>query len=406
MIKGKTILYLGYNGFPVGFAQIERQKLIAKGLIACGAEVTVISRYGFHAADKAGAVASEGTYEGISYRYASGQPFREASFLKRNSLKFRGLFNEMKIIRTARRNKKLDAIIITTNSFYNVFFYSMMAWLYGVPAVLDNVEYWTSIKGSKKLPEKIDNYCYDHFAYRMVDKVIGISDFLVNVVKQGAPAKPVMKVPAIVDFSQFESVDAGTGEDEFLLYCGSAIYYEVLYFVVEAFEQANTANAKLVIVSNGTPSDMDRVKQKIAGSVKCKSIILYSGLPYKKLVTLYTQARALLIPLRNTPQDVARFPHKIGEYCAAGKTIISTNTGEIKNYFTDGQNALLASAYEVAAFAKKMEVAISEPALAAELGMKAYQTGRKNFDHLLLGQKIYEFTFEETAIAANHLITS
>jgi glycosyltransferase involved in cell wall biosynthesis len=99
----------------------------------------------------------------------------------------------------------------------------------------------------------------------------------------------------------------------------------------------------------------------------------------------------LLIPLRNTPQDIARFPHKTGEYCASAKTIVSTNIGELKNYFKDKVNALLAENYDVAEYSTSLSYVIEEPEKCIEIGRKAHEVGKREFDHIALGKKIYDF---------------
>ena len=73
---------------------------------------------------------------------------------------------------------------------------------------------------------------------------------------------------------------------------------------------------------------------------------MFSNLTNRALNDLYKNAIALLIPLRPTLQDEARFPHKIGEYLASGNPVISTNYGEVKHYFQDGHDMLIASRYD------------------------------------------------------------
>ena len=47
----------------------------------------------------------------------------------------------------------------------------------------------------------------------------------------------------------------------------------------------------------------------------------------------FFNSEALLIPLRNTIQDIARFPNKLSEYVGVSGLIITTDVGEIKDYF-------------------------------------------------------------------------
>jgi len=77
------------------------------------------------------------------------------------------------------------------------------------------------------------------------------------------------------------------------------------------------------------------------------AIILYNNIPYATLISLYKSADLLIIPLRNNIQDVARFPHKVSEYTASKRPLISSKIGELKHYFVNKESALLAVEYSV-----------------------------------------------------------
>jgi glycosyltransferase involved in cell wall biosynthesis len=391
MQGGKNIIYAGTSGFPFGFAQIERQKLISLGLIASGNQVLILCRNGIFSEGGKYKYPESGRYEGIPFQYASGSPYRPDAFLKRNLLKLKGLLNEIRIIWKLKRQGKADFLLVSANFFSSIFFYKLISVFLNIPLVLDNVEHWTSIGagGQKKLPEKIDNYLYDQYSHRLSSRVICISNFLKDIASTSNPGKPVIKIPAIVDFSKF--VKNGRPETAYILYCGQAGYFEVIDFIIQAFEKSDSGDVELHVISHGEPEQMKKVIDRIASSRKSEKIKLFSGLPYPELVSRYMGSRALLIPLRNTPQDIARFPHKIGEYCAAGRPIISTNFGEVKYYFRDMENALLAENFDVDQYAEKITFAIQNPGLAEELGSKSFETGQKNFNHLELGKKIDEF---------------
>lgn len=391
MAKNKQIYYFGTYGFPIGYAQIERQKLISKGLKAQGCDVTIISRYGVHE-DKSDAAALEkGEYEGIPFLYASGTPYRPGSFLKRTWFKIKGAFNELRLIQKKKRTDGLDYIVLSTNYFYNVLIYRFFSLITGVPTVLDTVEHWTSFSNSKeqKWFIRMDNWLYDNQSFNYVNKVLCISDFLMDETRKKAPKKPLLKVPAMVDFSKFKT-DKVIAEN-YLLYCGHAAYWEVLFFILDAYEKIDDSGYFLYLVSHGNAEDMARVKNRIQSSHKKDRIKIFSKLPYDELVALYLNSKALLIPLRNSPQDIARFPHKTGEYTASAKAIVTTNIGELKNYFRDKENALLAPDYEVNGYAESLAYVIENPDKAVEIGKKGFLVGREQFDHLALGKKIYQF---------------
>jgi glycosyltransferase involved in cell wall biosynthesis len=389
MLKQMRIIYVGTDGFPIGMAQMERQKLISKGLIAAGCGVLVLSRVGVYEQGKYDQVYSTGSFEGVPFLFAAGTPYRDPSKLKRLWLFGKGLVNEFLIIRQQKKLYGVSALMVSCLSFNEVVFYKIIALLLGIPMVLDNVEYFSSMQLKESRLKRIDFKFYDRYAFRLADKVVGISDFLVNIVRQGDKQKPVLKIPAIVDFSKFTSEARPT--EDFFLYCGQAGYYAVISFIIGAYEKTAHGNFGLYLVSNGNAADMKMVKDRIMASAKASQIKLFSALPVQQLVDLYMTSKALLIPLRNTQQDIARFPHKIGEYCAAGKPIISTRIGEVGKYFKDGEDALLAETYNEEEFAAKLQVVVDEPEKASAIGRKSFELGKQNFDHISLGKKLKEF---------------
>jgi glycosyltransferase involved in cell wall biosynthesis len=106
----------------------------------------------------------------------------------------------------------------------------------------------------------------------------------------------------------------------------------------------------------------------------------------------------LLIPLRQNDEDKARFPHKLGEYCASQGVIITTNNGEVPNYFTDLQNALVAESLNSDLFAEKMDYAITNKLNLSQIRRNAYKTGLQNFDYKTNGAKICDFLFNNFSI--------
>ena len=105
----------------------------------------------------------------------------------------------------------------------------------------------------------------------------------------------------------------------------------------------------LVLVTRKT----EKLKSRLRSSPFERRIMVFERIPYVNLINLYCNSEALIIPMRNTDQDKARFPHKIGEYCASGKPIITNPVGEVLNYF-NASNALLCESYDVNAYSRQM----------------------------------------------------
>jgi glycosyltransferase involved in cell wall biosynthesis len=147
----------------------------------------------------------------------------------------------------------------------------------------------------------------------------------------------------------------------------------------------------LYLVINGNKNDISEINNYIDTNIKRDKIKIFSRLSEKNLNYYYKNAMALLIPLRPTFQDIARFPHKTGEYLGTGNPVISTNYGEIKYYFKDMENMLLANSYDVKLFADKMQFVIDNPDIVKEIGIKGKNSGLSLFDYKVQAKSINNF---------------
>lgn len=391
-IAGLTICFVGTSGFPFGLAQVERQKLISKGLQKAGASVLIINRYGQQPEGTRLDLLHQAEFEGVPFVYASGNPYRPASFLQRNFEKLKGMLNEFFVIRKQKRRQMKTVILVSTLSFYNIVYYKIVALVLGLPLVIDNVEFFSSMKIPKSRLVKWDNKLYDQYSSALANKVVAISHFLAEIAAKHKDRKNILQIPSIVEFEKFQST--AIAEEPFFLYCGHAGYFEVISFILSSYELLKEDQFALYLVSNGSEWEMKRLKERIASSPKSSRIKLFSRLPLQELIDLYMTSRALLIPLRPTQQDIARFPHKIGEYCASKKVILSTRIGEVAHFFKDGDTALISDKYDETEFASKMQFVMEHPEEAAAIGLRGHELGVQYFDHKALGIKLKSFLSE------------
>lgn len=381
------ILSVGFPGFPKGFAQVQRQILLAKCLTVEGFEVTVLCRYGVH--EKISSIPTEGIFDSIRFCYCSGVSTRPDGYFKRNFLKLKGLFYEALTIYKSSRKGNLAGMLISTNFFHNVLFYWVLAKLLNIRTIIDNVEYWTSFPGLTGIV-RIEKILYDRYYFRFTNKIISISDFLTERIPV-SKRNNVIKIPAITDFEEFENIKRERSSSPFLkekyfLYCGAEVYHEVIEFIISAFELADLSDCFLILVTKPTNVLQERIRK----SKKSSYIRNFFNLPYSDLVSLYAGSAALIIPLRNTIQDKARFPHKISEYCASGRPIITNSTREICNYFNT-TNAYLCSNYNIDEYSKAMIDVISDGERARIIALKGYETGLRFFNYRSYSKKLADF---------------
>jgi glycosyltransferase involved in cell wall biosynthesis len=166
---------------------------------------------------------------------------------------------------------------------------------------------------------------------------------------------------------------------------------EVIEFIIDSFNRLNQESVDLYLVINGPVVDFAKITNYINSTPNKDRIKIFSNLTQNQLYSFYKNAIGLLIPLRPVIQDIARFPHKVGEYLASGNPVISTNYGEIKCYFQDMKDMLIAGTYDIDMFADKMQFVIDHPEEAQKIGLKGKQMGLNNFDYRNNATKINDF---------------
>ena len=386
------LVQIGTLGFPSGMAAIERVRLLSIGLIANEFDVTVISRRGILDKNSGINFETEGIHEGINYIFTSGSIYRPDNFIKRSWLKLIGFINEVRLLFRLRKENKLDFAILSDRSFIDLVYYKSMSLWLGFKLIYQFVELSTAMTSRQNLGYKINDYFFDKFGFNLVDGVLPISETLTVILKKMAPGKPYLKIPVICDFSKFEKNEFNKENINFL-YCGTMAYIEVIFFILKCFESMKVRENVFLylIVGGGSEPEKESIRNYIKEMEKRDFVKIFSSLPYLKLVQMYMSATALLIPLRPTMQDEARFPHKIGEYLASGNPLITTNIGEVKYYFKDKENALVAEEYNVKAFVEKMEYVLNNPQQSADIGLRGKQFGKENFDCMVYGKLLSSF---------------
>ncbi len=393
-MKGKKlgVVQLGISGFPYGNrAAVNKILAMFKGLHESNVNAVVVNKKGIYEKNGQATYDSQGNYEGIDFYTATGNAYRPSGFIDRNLRKIYGLLNEIRLLFKLKREKKLDAAIVDTMFFSDILLYRLLSKVLNFSLIYHYVEMRSQIHDPKKTTRrKISNYLTDKYVANLFDGILPISDLLENAVKEIAPQKPMHKVPVLCDYTKFQ-IAKSENRDTYFLYCGSASYAEVIYFILEAFEGIPSKDVYLYLIISGSKEKKKAVYDTIDASPKKHLIKTFSNIPYEELVEKYVNALGLLIPLRPTIQDAARFPFKVSEYLATGNPVITTAYGELKHYFKDKYNGFVADEFDVALYREKMLYVLENPEESKKVGMKGQEMGFKNFHYSQQGDKIKEF---------------
>lgn len=368
----KSVIYVGTNGFPKGAAETEKQKLILKCFQKQGYRVKIIAKKNYYSDN----FPHKGIVDGIPYFYTT-YTFRKKGKIEKRIRTLIGQFVEKWILLKSQP----DVLVISSRSILEVFSYYLICKLTKSKSFLTYVEDIFCV-APKFLFSKANKRLFNKYAFKLVDGALPISSYLEDSIKKGAPNCPTYKLPILVDIDEFNlpseelSIDYSL-ENEYLLYCGSIAYQEVIQFIINGYEEANV-RLKLILIIHG---DEKQLKDILSFINNNPDIYLYSGISYRDLVHLYKNATGLIIPLRENIQDKARFPHKIGEYCASGNPIITNDWGEIRNYFTNLKNAYISKHYSIQEYAEAIRFIEANPRIAKQIGNEGRLLAEKEFNY-------------------------
>jgi glycosyltransferase involved in cell wall biosynthesis len=216
---------------------------------------------------------------------------------------------------------------------------------------------------------------------------VPISQYLEESVKEKKSQLLSIKIPPLFDFNKFD-FKQNIEKKSYFLYVGYAGYIKPILKILDSFEIINDNSYYLYLILHG---NLDEVENRIKKHPKKDLIKLNTKLEYEALIQYMFDAKALLIPLEDSIKDIARFPNKISEYLATKRPIITTNYGEIKYYFKDQENALIADSDEPEEFSSKMEFVISNPQKSEEIGANGNKIGLKYFNNINYREPLITF---------------
>jgi glycosyltransferase involved in cell wall biosynthesis len=385
----EKILFLGTDGFPFEVsANIQKQKLISKSLSNAGYDVTIVCRRGTSAYLKNEKRPFKGQIDGINYFYTSFSSRRPCKFLVRNLLKVVGVVYEFIFILATPANY----FIINSRSFIRIAAYTLLSKIKHCKTVLTFVEDNDFVPPKKTILRKLNNKLFNKYVWRMVDGAFPISWHLNAKIDRSNNKLPTLLVPILVDIRAFDdSLERlSIGCESYFLYCGSAGYKDVIRFIIDGFSKAKVTSNLLLIVS-GSSAEVHSIKKYIKDKQLEKRVAFKQNVSDKELRYLYKNAKALLIPMRENVRDIARFPHKLGEYCASKRPFVTNNWGEISHYFKHNENCFMMAKYDCKDLAGAMEILENDENLCKRIGIGGYFLARNDFDYTIYSNKFKMF---------------
>lgn len=375
-----NIIFVGLAGVPYGGRACDpRLSNIAK-LLSSNGKVTIVNRYSSQRMNslKGNEIPDVEIVE-ILKRRDTGR--KVTLFFYLLSI----LFEPFVLYRLHRKNR-IDYLHMYTGHYVDFILYRLFANLIKASVVYEYVEYRSS-KGYHGLYHKVNNYLCDFHGAKLWDACFAISNYLSNMAKTVNPSLPIMKITPLCDSDKFNENTLEIDMDTpYIMFCGSAVYFEIIQLIIDSFKSSSINRRKsLLLVLSGSKDDIQRVKRYYP---EC---IILNRLGYEQLIAYYKHAYALMIPIRESIEDIARFPNKICEYLAAGGLIITTNKGESPYYFNDGINAIVADECTVESIKEKLDKLESGYYDLNKIRSNAYKTGLEHFSISAYKESVINF---------------
>lgn len=383
----KRVIFLGLSGFPFGMAAISKQKLLARSLMIEGWNAIVLNVRSVHS--EGIIIQKVGKYKGIQYRYLFN-PYRSKSLFIRNFRKLISPFLEFLILKKLVKGTDIVVgIVSNSNSFINSAWYYFLSRIFKFKIVHNTAELYINRPGTSLL-RRINNSAFNRYGLYFFDGYIPISNFILDYFKNRH--KDYHYIPTITDISVYDNINPFKKPYSYFVYCGSAAYFNGIEFIIKAFKVSKLSNSyKIILVTAGTAYEMDRINNCISKYNLNDRIEIQNKLSDNELFSFYKGSVGLLLPMFNTIQDKARFPHKLSEYLASGCVVLSSPIGEVGKHLKNKESVLFSKVGDINEFSDNMRWVVQNPKEAQTYGQKGKELCELMFNYKGISREFDSF---------------
>lgn len=400
-----VVFLLRSAGFPEGMAATNRVRLMGRALVKQGVAVEVICT---RVTERPGSILNRtvaGQRDGIRFLYAAGATVRSDSFVTRRYREIRGFMATLIELRRLQRRGAVDCVYIAEVSKHCTDTVSPNGrpplrdladqlptlWLLravlrrmGIPLIVELNELPAVVSW---LPPRLSRQISP---LSSASAVTPISDWLRDwarseAARLGATVE-VLEIPIVVDID--EQVPAARPNQEAMLVFSVSAYHDLVASLFRSMRHVWQRHPDCRLTVTGVAPDIaSRIAtaEGVEAAVADGRLVFVGYLGRPRLLELYSEATALLVPLQDDLESRARFPTKIGEYLAAARPVVTTAVGEIPRFLSDGDTAYVAATEDPDDFAASVIDVLDDPEKAARVGLAGRELAERLFDFELQG---------------------
>lgn len=307
------------------------------------------------------------------------------------------------LYRIKQLKKKPQIILLYTFGWFTKLLLVVYGKITSIKVVFEVNEKPYSIVGSKrdnilKYFVWFNNWFLTRIVYPMTDGFVVISVNLERFVSKHKSSKAkLVRIPIVVDYETYQRVDnEDSGVKPYIFHSatlndnkdGISDVIEALGLVIKEHNQP----LHFYITSKSALSSTKNNVQKIIDRYKIQDFVHYLGNLDEGVLQGYQKnCDFVVINKVDSEQNRYNFATKIGEYCALGKPIITTEVGEVSNFFEDAKNCLFISQNNPVLIAEKIMYLINNKDIALAIGDAAKMTAANEFDYKVNAAKLHNF---------------
>ena len=365
--------------FPRGGAGATYLNLFCRGLKSNGHNVKVLLLKG-HAF---GNFIYKGPRKNIS---EDGIPFTYLGFTQRPENKILKIFDELlSFVRLMAflfslivKRRSVSLLIYNSDLFYNIPIH-LLSRIFGVRLIkfvaeyIDKSEFGVSMIG---LIQRASYFLNFKYLNKLSDKLIVFSFFLKDLyLRMGYNEPDIIVQPNLTDFDFWK---IPLTESKFTLGYSGAPYLKDglsdLFGAISVLRRETNMQISLLIIGDAVFGDslIPSLKDECA-RLGISDYVVFTGLVESSQVKKFlTECSILTITRPSTVQTRAGFPTKLGEYFATGKPVLATDFGDMKRYFKDGWDIIMAECGNTGSIAEKLIWMLSNPDELSEIADRGY----------------------------------
>lgn len=398
--KKTAVAILSNYSFPYGLAPTTRILSYSKGIIENGGSVDVFN-HGSHLKSSGYERSKSGIYQEISYHFTF-RGYRFKYKILRKLIRFTGyrffkayILCAIKMYRENKK-KKFKCMLICSDSFKNLFFYSYLAKILRIYPIFIFDEYPIPIR--HKLKTRIPRWKELLFkiALKKISAYISISETLkeyyCNLI-----SKPTHILSVITDISRFNfktNINNSYAKQKYLCYMGNMeLAKDDVDNIIRAFSLISDRFGDLYLYLYGKPSNETKtILNNLISKLKLENRVIIKGrVNNTKVPEILEKAYILVSSQPDTVRASGGFPTKLGEYLASGTPTLLTNVGENASYVKHRVHLFFANPNNINDYAEELKYIIENYQEALDVAKNGKKYIYENYSHVVQGRKLLKF---------------